>query len=89
LLLLHSSVLGLLGGEGSKELVLLGEGLEATVTNLGGGIDKFKVDLFVHPVLGAREDGLTEHDSALLGAHDLTLDEKVILINFTVVREAT
>jgi len=87
--LLHCSVLGLLGGEGSEELVLLGEGLEATVTKLGGGIDEFKVDVLVHPVLSAREDRLTEHNSALLGAHDLTLDEEVILINFTVVRETT
>jgi hypothetical protein len=84
-----NSVLGLLGGEGAKELVLLGGSLEATVAELGRGVDELKVDLLGHPVLGAWEDGLTENDGALLGAHDLALHEDVVLVDLAVVREAT
>lgn len=40
----------------SEELVLLLEGLEATVTELGRGIDKLDLDLFSHPVAGSWED---------------------------------
>jgi len=79
----------LLGSEGSEELILLFGSLEATVTQLGGGIDKLKVDLLGHPVLGAGEDGLSENDSTLLGSHDLTLHEDVILVDFTVMWETT
>jgi len=79
----------LLAGERSEELVLLVGGLPSTVTKLGGGINELEVNLLGHPVLGAREDGLTEHDSTLLGAHNLALNEEVVLIDFTVMGEAT
>jgi len=85
----RNSLLGLLGGEGSEELVLLFGGLESAVAELGGGIDELKVDLLGHPVLGAREDGLAEHDATLLGSHNLALDEEVVLVDLTVVGEAT
>ena len=39
----------LVSGEGSQELVLLGGGLEATVTNLGGGIDELDLALLGLP----------------------------------------
>jgi len=85
----HLSLGDLLVGEGSKELVLLLGSLEATVAELGGGIDELKVDLLGHPVLGAGEDRLAEHNTTLLGSHNLTLDEEVVLVDLTVVGETT
>ena len=74
----------MLGGKGSKELVLLFEGLETTMAELGRGVDKLDLDLFGHPVAGSWENRLAENDGSLLGTEDLTSDEKVILVNFTV-----
>ena len=48
-----------LGGKGSENLVLLAGGLEATVAELGGGVDKLDVDLFGLPRLDGGEDGLS------------------------------
>jgi len=79
----------LLGGKGSEPLVLLLGSLEATVTELGGGIDELDLDLFGHPVTGAGEDRLTEDHSSLLGTNNLTSHEEVILVDLTVVGEAT
>jgi hypothetical protein len=39
----------LVSGEGSQELILLGGGLEATVTNLRSGIDELDLALFGLP----------------------------------------
>jgi len=79
----------LLGSEGSEPLVFLLGGLETTVTELGGGIDELDFNLFGHPAAGSWEDGLTEDDSSLLDTHDLTSDEKVVVVDFTVVGETT
>jgi len=46
--------------EGSENLILFGSGLEATVTDLGGGIDELKINLLGLPGLGGGEDRLAD-----------------------------
>lgn len=87
--LLGGGLLVLLGGKGSEPLILLVQGLEATVTDLGGGIDKLNLNLLVHPVSSGGEDRLTEGKATLLGSHNLTLDEQVVVVDLTVVGETT
>lgn len=77
-----------LGGERSKDLVLLGGGLETTVTVLGGSVDELDVDGLGLPGLGDGEDGLSEGDGSLASAHDTTLEKNVVLVDLTVVGEA-
>lgn len=79
----------LLGGKGSEEFVLLFCSLVTTVTELGGSVDELNLNLFGHPVACGWEDRLTEDDCSLLGSHNLTSDEEVILGNLTVVGETT
>ena len=78
-----------LGGERPKDLVLLGSGLETTVTVLGGSVDELDVDLLGLPGLGDGEDGLSEGDGSLASAHDATLEKDVVLVDLTVMGEAT
>ncbi len=78
-----------LGGERSEDLVLLGGGLEATVTVLGGSVDELDVDGLGLPGLGNGEDALSEGDGSLAGTHDTTLEKDVVLVDLTVVGEAT
>jgi hypothetical protein len=79
----------LLGSEGAQEFVLLFEGLEAAVTELGGGVDELNFELLGHPVAGGGEDRLTQNDRSLADANDSTLDEEEVLVDNTVVRETT
>jgi len=79
----------LLGGKGSKELVLLFGSLVTTVTELGGCVDELDLNLFGHPVAGGWEDRLTEDDCSLLGSHNLTSDKEIVLGDFTVVGETS
>lgn len=78
-----------LGGEGSKELVLLLDGLVLTVTNLGGGIDELDVDLLEGGVSGGGEDGLSEDDGSLSGSDDASLDHHEVVVDDTVVGETS
>lgn len=80
--------LGLLGGEGSEELVLLLEGLELAVTHLGGGIDELNLNLLGGGVLGLSEVALSQDDGSLAGTHDATLHHDEVLVDDTVVGEA-
>ena len=73
----------------AHELLLLLLGLETTVTELGGSIDELGGDLLQLPPLGRAEEGLPDGDDALLGANDGTLDHQVVLVDLTVVGEAT
>ena len=79
----------LLGGEGSKELVLLLEGLEFTVTDLGRGIDELDLDLLGSGVAGLREVALSEDDGSLASTNNTSLNHDEVLIDNTVVGEAT
>jgi hypothetical protein len=78
-----------LGGEFTHELVLLGIGLESSVSVLGGGVNEFDVKDFGLPGLGAGEESLADDNGSLAGSHDSTLDEEVIVVDNTVVGEAT
>jgi hypothetical protein len=75
--------------KGSHELLLLGEGLESSVSVLGRGVDEFDIEFLGHPGLGGGEDGLSEDERSLASTNDSTLDEDEIFIDNTVVREST
>jgi len=53
------------------------------------GIDELNLELFCLPRLGAREKSLADGDWSLASSHDSTLDEEIIFIDATVMREAT
>jgi len=78
-----------LGGKGSKDLVLLAGGLEATVAVLGGSVDELNVDLFSLPRLDGCEDGLSEGNWSLSGSCNASLNKDVVFVDFTVVGETT
>ncbi len=72
-----------------EELLLLLSSLEATVTDLGGGIDELEVDLLARSSGGGDDNGLAEGDDTLAGTDDGTLDHDEVLVDLTVLREAT
>jgi hypothetical protein len=84
----RASVL-LLGGKGSEELVFFLEGLVPTVAKFGRGVDELDFNLFGHPVTGGWENGLAENNWSLLGSHNLTSDEEIVLVDFTVEGETS
>jgi len=86
---LKSLGLLLLGGKGTEELVLLLESLELTVTDLGRGIDELNLDLLGSGVLGLGEAALFENDGSLASTNNTTSNHDEVLIDDTVVREAT
>ena len=59
------------------------------MTNLGSGIDELNVDLFGLPRLDSREDGFSKSDGSLSGSNATTLKDNEILVDLTVVGEAT
>ena len=59
------------------------------MTDLGSGVNELDIDLLGLPGLGGGEDALSHGDGSLSGAHDTTLDKNEVLVDFTVVREAT
>jgi hypothetical protein len=56
---------------------------------LGGGIDKFDVELFGLPGLDDGEESFSNDDGSLAGTDDTTLDHEEILVDFSVMREST
>lgn len=78
-----------LGGEGSEELVLLLDGLELTVSELGGGIDELDVDLLEGGVGGLREDGFSEDDGSLSGSDNASLNHNEVVVDNSVVGETS
>jgi len=85
--LLLASNAGLL--EGSLELELLLGGLEATVSELGGGVDELELDLLGGVAVGLGADGLAEGDDTLLGSDDGSLEHDEVLEDGTVVGESS
>jgi len=75
--------------EGSHESSLFFDGLEATVSHFGGGIDKGQFDGFHSGTGSLLEEGLSEGDWTLLGAHNTSLDHDEIVLDQTVVNETT
>jgi len=80
---LHS--VSVLGGKRAHGLVLLLEGLEAAVADLGGGIDELNLDLLGHPLADSGEDRLADNDGALSDTANTTLDEQEVLVDLTIV----
>ena len=79
----------MLGGKWSQELILLFEGLELTVTDLGGGINELDVSNLGVESLGWLEEGLSDGNLSLLWAHAGTSDEKEVFVDDTVMWETT
>jgi hypothetical protein len=75
--------------EWSHELSLLLDGLESTVTELGGGIDALEVDLLQVLSLVVNQEWLSEEDWSLSHAHAGSLDHDEVVLDVTVVWEAT
>merc|ERR1712139_198083 len=75
--------------EWPEHLPLLLEGLEATMTELGGSVDELELDLLEGDTVGLDEKRLAEGDEALLDTSDGALEHDVVLVDLTVVGEAT
>lgn len=75
--------------EGTKGLVLLVLGLEATVTHLGGGVDELEGDLLEGRAADLVDEGLAEGNGALLDTGAGALDHDEVLLDNTEVGEAT
>ena len=95
---MHSSTKRLLGGgslgnavllEGAHKLGLLLRSLEAAVAELGRGVDELEVDLLLGAARGLGKERLAESDDALAGAGDAALDHQELVLDDTVLDEAT
>jgi len=75
--------------EWSHGLLLLLDGLEASVAELGCGVDELEGNDLGGTAVGLGEQRLTQGDDALLHAGDGTLEHDVVLVDLSVVREAT
>ena len=77
----------MLACEGSEDLVLFVDGLEATMSHLGGSIDELDVDWSKFLLVGWWEDGFPHGDDLLLGANNAALDHDEVFFDDTVMRE--
>jgi len=75
--------------ERAHESLLLGMGLEATMSKLGGGVDQLQVDLLQGNTLGVDEQRLAESKHPLFVSDDTSLDHQEVVLHFTIVREAS
>jgi len=75
--------------EWSHKLSFFLDGLESTVTELGGGIDGFQVDLFQIFSFVVGQQWFSENDWSLSDAHAGSLDHDKVVLDFTVVWEAS
>jgi len=74
--------------EGAHEGSLVLWGLEATVAELGGGVDELQAHLLHGNPLGLDDQGLSQSKDPLLWPNAAALDHDEVLFDFTVVREA-
>ncbi len=74
--------------ERSHEGHLVLRRLEATVAELGAGVDELQVDLLQRAPLGVGEQRLAQGDGALLRADAAALDHDEVLLHLAVVGEA-
>ena len=75
--------------EWSHEGSLFFDGLEATVTLLGGSIDELELDRFEGSSGSLLEKGLSKSDGSLLGSTDTSLDHDEVRLDKTVLNKAT
>lgn len=73
----------------AHERELLGRRLEATVAELGRGVDELERHRLACPAVSLREARLTEGKHPLLAAHGRALEHDKVLLDLTVVRETT
>jgi len=78
-----------LGSEWSHELLLFGDGLEFTVTDLGGGINELDIEFNLGEGVDWWVHGFSEGDLSLLWTHHSALKEDEILVDDTVMWEST
>ena len=74
---------------GAEPCVLLVEGLERTVPELGAGVDELELDLLEVPTRGVDHQALAEGDDTLLGSGNRSLEDEEIVLDDTVMGEAT
>jgi hypothetical protein len=75
--------------EWSHKLSFFLDGLESTVTEFGGGIDGFQVDLFQIFSFVVGQQWFSENDWSLSDTHAGSLDHDKVVLDFTVVWEAS
>jgi len=75
--------------EWSHKLSFFFDGLESTVTEFGGGIDGFQVDLFQIFSFVVGQQWFSENDWSLSDTHAGSLDHDKVVLDFTVVWEAS
>jgi len=75
--------------EGSHEGTLFLVRLETTMTELGGSVDPFQVDLLESSAFGVRDERLAKGENSLLGSDAAALEHNKVVLDFTVVRETT
>jgi len=78
-----------LSGLGAVELSSFVGSLESTVTQLTGGIDELKVDLFEGGSANLGNQTLSQEDGSLLRSDTATLDDDEIFSDDTVVGETS
>lgn len=64
-------------------------GLESTMSQLGGSIDEFQVNLLQSSSGGLWDQWLSKHNNLLLGSNTTSLDDNEIILDNTVVWEST
>lgn len=75
--------------EWAHECQFVGWCLETTVSHFWGGIDEFQLDLFQCWSFGVSDQWFTQGDDTFAWTNAATLDHDEIVLDFTVVREAT
>jgi len=75
--------------ERTHVVLFLFEGLEATVSDLRGGIDEFELDLLEILSLGVNVHWSSQTDGALADTHAGALDHEEVVLDLAVMREAT
>lgn len=75
--------------ESTLVLLLLGRGLESTVSELGRGVDPLEADLLEGSSGGLGEHGLSEGHDTLLNTRDGTLEHNEVVVDLTVADETT
>lgn len=73
----------------SEESVLLGSGLETTVTQLGRSIDELEVNVLQVLSLGVDQHRFSEEKESLLGPDAASLDQDEVISDDTVVGESS
>ena len=89
LLLAFFALFGLLLDVSEVVFGLFVSGLESTVTELAAGIDELKVNDFQSVSVELRNEGFSEDEWSLLWSDAATLDEEEIVLDDTVMWEAT